>query len=146
MTDGNKTIEISLDRARLDLDYCYDFIGSSYWSGGRTRGEFDQSVAVSFPVGAYCDGRQVGFARVVSDQFAIAYVADVFVDPDYRRMGIAAKMLDALHGHPDLARVKRWMLATADMQPLYRQHGYEDLDDMIMMRLDEEAQKRDPIR
>jgi len=146
MAAGDKTIEISLDRARIDLEYCYDFIANSYWSGGRTRGEFDRSVEMSFPVGAYCEGRQVGFARVVSDQIAIAYVADVFVDPEYRRMRIAAKMLDALHTHPDLSRVKRWMLATRDMQPLYRQHGYQDLDDKIMMRLDEYAQKRDPLR
>jgi GNAT superfamily N-acetyltransferase len=146
MADGDKTIEISLDRSRIDLEYCYDFIAASYWSAGRTRGEFDRSVEMSFPVGAYCDGRQVGFARVVSDQIAIAYVADVFVDPDYRRMGIAAKMLDALHAHPELRRVKRWLLATADMQPLYRQHGYADLDDMMMMRLDEDARSRDPLR
>ncbi|MBS8275407.1 N-acetyltransferase [Thalassospira tepidiphila] len=146
MADGDKTIEISMDRARLDLDYCYDFIAESYWSGGRTRGEFDRSVEMSFPVGAYCDGRQIGFARVVSDQIAIAYVADVFVDPEYRRMGIAAKMLDALHAHRELQRVKRWLLATADMQALYRLHGYADLDDMMMMRLDMDAQKRDPLR
>ena len=146
MADGDKTIEISMDRARLDLDYCYDFIAASYWSGGRTRGEFDRSVEMSFPVGAYCDGRQIGFARVVSDQIAIAYVADVFVDPEYRRMGIATKMLDALHAHRELQRVKRWLLATADMQALYRLHGYADLDDMMMMRLDMDAQKRDPLR
>lgn len=146
MADGDKTIEVSIDRARLDLDYCYDFIAASYWSGGRTRGEFDRSVEMSFPVGAYCDGRQVGFARVVSDQIAIAYVADVFVDPDYRRMGIAARMIEALHTHPDLSRVKRWLLATRDMQPLYRLHGYADLDDMMMMRLDGDAQSRDPLR
>ena len=146
MADGDKTIEISMDRARLDLDYCYDFIAASYWSGGRTRGEFDRSVEMSFPVGAYCDGRQVGFARVVSDQIAISYVAEVFVAPEYRRMGIASMMLDALHAHRELQRVKRWLLATADMQALYRLHGYADLDDMMMMRLDMDAQKRDPLR
>ena len=101
---------------------------------------------MSVPVGAYCDGKQVGFARVVSDLIAIAYVADVFVDPDYRRRGIAAKMIDALHAHRDLARVKRWLLATHDMQPLYRQHGYEDLDDLMMMRVDEGAKARKPLR
>ena len=146
MGESAITVEISTERDRLDLAYCYDFIANSYWSAGRTRGEFDRSVELSFPVGAYCDGRQVGFARVVSDQIAIAYVADVFVDPEFRRLGIAAKLIDALHDHPELQRVKRWMLATHDMQPLYRQHGYADLDDKIMMRLDEYAQKRPPLR
>ncbi|OSQ50407.1 GNAT family N-acetyltransferase [Thalassospira alkalitolerans] len=139
-------IDISCDRDRIDLAYCYDFVANSYWSRGRTRGEFDRSVDMSIPVGAYCDGRQVGFARVVTDFIAIAYVADVFVDPDYRRRGIAARMLSALHSHPDIARVKRWMLATHDMQPLYRQHGYRDLDDVIMMRLDDAASDCDPLR
>lgn len=138
-------IEISCDRARLDLAYCYDVIANSYWSRGRSRGEFDRSVEMSVPVSAYCDGRQVGFARVVTDFIAIAYIADVFVDPDYRRRGIASMMLDALHGHPDIARVKRWMLATHDMQPVYRQHGYEDLNETIMMRLDAESDDREPL-
>ncbi|MHC8491105.1 GNAT family N-acetyltransferase [Thalassospira sp. SM2505] len=146
MSNDTDDIDISTDRNQIDLAYCYGFIAASYWAGGRTRGEFDRSVEMSFPVGAYCDGRQVGFARVVSDQIAIAYVADVFVDPRYRRRGIAARMLEALHTHPELLRVKRWMLATNDMQPLYRLHGYEDLDDLMMMRVDEDAQRRDPLR
>ncbi|PKR58635.1 GNAT family N-acetyltransferase [Thalassospira lohafexi] len=146
MAEQDCMVEISTDRARIDHAYCYDVIANSYWGGGRTRGEFDKSVEMSVPVGAYCDGKQVGFARVVSDLIALAYVADVFVDPDYRRRGIAAKMIDALHAHPDLARVKRWLLATHDMQPLYRAHGYEDLDDLMMMRVDEEAKSRKPLR
>lgn len=146
MLGHDSGVEISTDRSRLDFTYCYDVIANSYWGGGRTRGEFDKSVEMSVPVGAYCDGKQVGFARAVSDLIAIAYVADVFVDPAYRRRGIAAKMLNALHGHPDLQRVKRWLLATHDMQPLYRQHGYEDLDDVMMMRVDEAAPTRKPPR
>ena len=146
MLGRDKDVEISTDRSRLNLAYCYDVIANSYWGGGRTRGEFDKSVEMSVPVGAYCDGKQVGFARAASDFIAIAYVADVFVDPDYRRCGIGAKMIEALHGHADLQRVKRWLLATHDMQPLYRQHGYADLDDVMMMRVDDTALTRKPRR
>ncbi|MFH1806050.1 MAG: GNAT family N-acetyltransferase [Pseudomonadota bacterium] len=138
-------IDISCDRDRVDLDYCYDCISNSYWSMGRSRREFEKSVAMSLPVGAFCDGRQVGFARVVTDYIAIAYVADVFVDAQYRRRGIASQMINALHDHPDMQRVRRWLLATRDMQPLYRQHGYADLGGLLMMRLEEDAPNRPPL-
>ncbi|OSQ37041.1 GNAT family N-acetyltransferase [Thalassospira mesophila] len=134
MENGN-SVEISTDRGRIDMDYCYDFIARSYWAMNRSRAEFEKSLEKSLCVGAFCDGCQVGFARVVTDHISIAYVADVFVDDAYRRRGIALMLITALHDHPDMRRVKRWMLATRDMQPVYRRLGYVEIDDMMMMRL-----------
>lgn len=144
--EDQSLIEITCDRHRVDLDYCYGFIKDSYWAMNRSRGEFETSVEKSVCASAFCDGRQVGFARVVSDNISVAYIADVFVDEAYRRRGIAVKLVSALHDHPDMRRVRRWLLATRDMHPVYRKLGYVALDDKVMMRLDENAATRPPLR
>lgn len=145
MEDQNP-VEITCDRNRVDIDYCYGFIRDSYWAMNRSRGEFENAVQKSLCASAFCDGRQVGFARVVTDNIAVGYVADVFVDENYRRRGIALKLVAALHDHPDMRRVRRWMLATRDMQPVYRKLGYVELDDMMMMRICEGATTHSPLK
>ena len=139
-------IEITCAQDRVDIDYCYGFIGQSYWAMNRTRGEFENAVQKSLCASAFCDGRQVGFARVVTDSVAVGYVADVFVDEHYRRRGIALKLVAALHDHPDMQRVRRWLLATRDMQPVYRKLGYVELDDTLMMRINAGAPTHSPLR
>ncbi|AUG54849.1 GNAT family N-acetyltransferase [Thalassospira marina] len=139
-------VEITCERDRVDIDYCYGFIGAAYWAMNRSRGEFENAVAKSLCASAFCDGRQVGFARAVTDNIAVAYVADVFVDENYRRRGIALQLVSALHDHPEMNRVRRWLLATRDMQPIYRKLGYVELDDMMMMRIAEDAVNHPPLR
>jgi GNAT superfamily N-acetyltransferase len=88
----------------------------------------------------------VGFARVVTDHISIAYIADVFVDDAYRRRGIASMLINALHDHADMQRVKRWMLGTRDMHAVYRQLGYVEIDDKMMMRVNLDAVDHPPLK
>ena len=65
-----------------------------------------------------------GFARVISDRATFAYLGDVFVLPAHRGKGVARAMLEALHGHPELQGLRRWLLFTLDMQPVYEKLGW----------------------
>src|SRR5215510_15193253 len=94
--------EISTDRSRLDVALIHDFLHSSYWAQGIPRSVVERSIRHSLCFGAFHDGRQVGFARVVSDFAAIAYVADVFVVPEHRGRGISKLLMRAIVEHPDL--------------------------------------------
>jgi len=80
-------------------------------------------------MGAYApDGRQVGFARAVTDGATFAWLADVFVLPAHRGRGIARGMVTALLEHPELQGLRRWMLATADAHVLYAALGFDAPD------------------
>jgi|TARA_R110001583_G_scaffold32882_1_gene111534 GNAT superfamily N-acetyltransferase len=144
--ENQSQVEISCDKSQVDLDYCYGFIANAYWSMNRSRAEFEKSVEKSLCASAFCDGRQVGFARVVTDHISIAYIADVFVDDAYRRRGIASMLINALHDHADMQRVKRWMLGTRDMHAVYRQLGYVEIDDKMMMRVNLDAVDHPPLK
>ena len=61
-------LEISTDPARLDIDLIHSFLVTSYWAKGRRRSVVERSIRNSLCFGVYIAGRQVAFARVVSDR------------------------------------------------------------------------------
>jgi GNAT superfamily N-acetyltransferase len=120
---------VSDDRARLDVDAVYRFIAEeAYWGKGRARDVFERALRHSIGFGLYDpDGRQAGFARVVSDMALRAHLNDVYVLPAYRGAGLGKALVAAVLAHPDLATVGTWTLATDDAQGLYASFGFGPL-------------------
>lgn len=118
---------VSTDPARLDLDVIHGFLSGSYWAEGIPRAVVERALRHSLCFGAYCDGRQVGFARVVSDFATYAYIGDVFVIESHRGRGLSKRLLEAIMAHPELQSLRRWSLVTRDAHGLYRQFGFTGL-------------------
>ena len=119
--------EISSERSRLDLALIHDYLRSSYWAQGIPRAVVERSIQHSLCFGAYLDGRQAGFARVVTDYATFAYVADVFVVPEHRGHGTSKLLLRAILEHSELQGLRRFLLATQDAHGLYAQFGFQPL-------------------
>jgi N-acetylglutamate synthase-like GNAT family acetyltransferase len=119
---------ISDDPSRLDLDVVHGFLsGESYWARGRSRKRVKRTVENSLPFGVYgADGRQVGFARVVTDRATFAWLADVFILPEERGRGLSKWLVECILAHPELQGLRRWLLATRDAQELYRRYGFAE--------------------
>ncbi len=120
---------ISSDPALVDRALVHRFLSEeSYWAKGRTRDVVDRAIDHSHLVmGAYRNGDQVGFARMVTDLATFAWLCDVFVLPEARGGGVGTAMVEAIVEHPDVAGLKRQFLATADAHQLYARFGYEPL-------------------
>src|SRR5258705_283101 len=96
------TYDISTERSRLDVALIHDFLKGTYWAKEIPRSVVERSIEHSLCFGAYCDGRQAGFTRVITDYATFAYVADVFVVPEHRGRGVAKRLMQAIAEHPDL--------------------------------------------
>ena len=120
-------IEISTDQARLDIDVIHGFLQTSYWAQGRRRSVVERAIRNSLCFGVYVAGRQVAFARVVSDRAVFAYLMDVFVVPEYRGRGISKALMRAVLDHPDLQNLRGFLLGTQDAHGLYEQFGFRAL-------------------
>ncbi|HLL74395.1 MAG TPA: GNAT family N-acetyltransferase [Pyrinomonadaceae bacterium] len=122
---------VSDDPSRLDLGIVHGFLSrESYWARGRSRGRVERSIVNSLPFGVYRgDGRQVGFARVVTDRATFAWLADVFVVPEERGRGLSKWLVECVLAHPELQGLRRWLLATRDAQELYRRYGFAETTD-----------------
>jgi GNAT superfamily N-acetyltransferase len=68
---------------------------------------------------------QFGFARVVTDYATFAYLADVFILPDYQGQGLGKWLVETMLNHQELQAVKRWTLYTSDAHELYRSFGFD---------------------
>lgn len=115
---------LSTDPRRLDLAVIHGFLRESYWAKGIPQETVARSVANSLCVGVYRNGRQVAFARVISDFATYAYIADVFVLPSFRGRGLGKWMIESILAHPRLQRLRRWSLVTDDAHGLYAQFGF----------------------
>jgi GNAT superfamily N-acetyltransferase len=119
--------EITSDPARLDLSVVHAFLTNSYWARGIPIETVQRSMENSICFGIYRGDRQIGFARVISDRATFAYLADVFVVPEYRGRGLSKWLMECILAHPDLQGLRRWMLATQDAHGLYRQFGFTSI-------------------
>lgn len=119
---------ISTDEALLDIAAVHAFLTRSYWATGIPRDLLVKAIRKSLPFGLYLDGRQIGFARVISDGVTYAYVADVYVDEEHRSKGLALMLMQAVRAHPDLQGLRRWMLGTKDAHGLYHKVGFRNVE------------------
>jgi GNAT superfamily N-acetyltransferase len=123
--------EIDASRDRLDMAVIHDFLTNSYWSPGIPRATLERAIEGSLNFGLYRDmhgkGVQIGFARVVTDGATFAYVADVFVLPDFRGAGLATWLVDTALTHPALQGLRRVLLATKDAHAVYARCGFGPL-------------------
>jgi GNAT superfamily N-acetyltransferase len=117
-------IEIDDDAARIDHDAVWRILSEEVaWGRWRSREVIEHQLGRAWRmVGAYDQaGRQVGFARAISDGYGVAYVADVFVAPAYRGGGVGSAIVQMLiDGAPQF----RWMLHTADAHAFYQRLGF----------------------
>jgi GNAT superfamily N-acetyltransferase len=120
-------ILVSCDPEKLDLDRVHAFLTRSYWAEGISREVVARSIENSIPFALYCDGDQVGYARVISDRSSYAYLADVYIEEPYRGRGLSKLLLRAVMAHPELQHTRRWLLGTRNAHSLYRQFGFTEL-------------------
>jgi GNAT superfamily N-acetyltransferase len=120
-------LEISTDSARISVEVVYGFLSTSYWAQGRSREVVERSIRNSIVFGAFTSGRQVAFARVITDRAVFGYLADVFVLPEFRGRGISKALMRAVLAHPEVARLNMVLLRTRDAHGLYTQFGFAAL-------------------
>ncbi|HRE13523.1 MAG TPA: GNAT family N-acetyltransferase [Usitatibacteraceae bacterium] len=119
-------LEISTDKSRLDIDTIHGYLnGESYWARGIPRDRVEKAIANSLCFGGYEGGRQVAFARVISDLATFANLVDVFVLESHRGRGHGKAMMAAILAHPDLQGLRRFTLATSDAHGLYAAFGFK---------------------
>lgn len=121
------TITISTDKNLLDNNFIHAFISNTYWAKGRTLAEVQTCIDNSLNFGIYLNNEQIGYARVVTDYVAFAYLMDVFISEEYQKLGYSNQLMEFILKYEALAQVKVWRLATTDAQYLYQKFGFTSL-------------------
>jgi len=119
---------VDTDKGRLQFNVIQSFLtNDSYWAQKRTPEQTRTAIENSICFGLYHHDRQIGFARVVSDQATFAYLGDVFVIDEFRGQGLSKWLMEVIVSHPDLQNLRRWVLATRDAHGLYEKYDFAAL-------------------
>ena len=121
-------ITISTDKNRLNIKLIHEFLTKSYWAEGRTLEQVKISIKNSLCWGVYLNDEQIGFARVLTDGSVVAYLMDVFITEKHRGKGYSKMLLKEILANKDLQAVGKWVLATKDAHNLYKQFGFEEIE------------------
>lgn len=115
---------ISTDKSKLNIDTIHQFLSKSYWASDRPRSVIEKSIKHSICFGVYDGEKQIGFARVVTDCAVFAYIMDLFIIESYQQKGLGKWLMECILDHPELTRLKRWVLATKDAHGFYEKFGF----------------------
>ena len=119
---------ISTDKSKLNLHYIHQFLSTeSYWAEGIPLTIVEKSIANSLCFGVYEGEKQIGFARIITDEATFGYLADVFIDKEYRGRGISKWLMNVISNLPFRQNLRNFMLGTKDAHKLYEQFGFTPL-------------------
>ncbi|HEY0899355.1 MAG TPA: GNAT family N-acetyltransferase [Sphingobacteriaceae bacterium] len=137
---------ITTDKSKMDVLAIHDFLSKhSGWSNNIPFDRVKTSIDNSLNFGLFHNGKQIGFARVISDFSTIAYLGDIYVLENYRGQGLSKKLMEAVIGHSDLQGLRRWILLTSTADWLYKKYGFTELPqpELYMERFDKHVYKAD---
>lgn len=129
---------ISTNKEKLNIPYVYQYLSvESYWAQQIPLEVVEKAIANSVCFGVYHKDQQIGFARMVTDDATFGYLADVFIDENYRGQGLSKWLVKIIMDYPPFQKFRRIMLATRDAQGLYKKFGFThpaDLKEIMYVR------------
>ena len=108
---------------------------STYWANDRPDEIIEKSLLKSDCIGAFLKegGKQIGFARIITDDAIMYYLCDVVVDENYRGRGVGRKMMETIR-NDEKYRPMYALLGTKDAHGLYEKFGFVKSVDGSLMR------------
>jgi predicted GNAT family acetyltransferase len=117
--------QVSTDPADIDIAVVHRFLcEESTWARGISLSLVQQSIKHSLNFSLRVDGKQVGFARVVTDHSTFAYLLDVFVLTEHRGRGYSRHLMDAVMSHTSVKSARRVILVSSTARGLYAKYGF----------------------
>ncbi|SFH47858.1 GNAT family N-acetyltransferase [Pedobacter insulae] len=116
------------DSNLIDVTAVHRYLSEeSYWAKNIPLQTVQRSISNSLCFGVYKDTQQIGFARWVTDSATFAYLCDVYIETEYRGLGLSKKLMSLMMFHPNLQGLRIYYLGTLDAHGLYAQFGFKPL-------------------
>ncbi len=109
---------------------------NAYWAKDRDASVMREAIANSLNY-AFLESdseRLVGYARVVTDYATVFYLCDVFIDAEFRGLGLGKKLIEHILLHEDRLIGISGLLKTGGAKPLYEKYGFEECKSICMIK------------
>ena len=116
---------LSSDPLKIQPEAIHAFLSNdSYWAKGIPIEKVKTAIDHSICFGIYHNGKQVGFARWVTDYATFAYLADVYVLEAHRGKGLSKALMAMMMEEKEITNCRHLLLATLYSHGLYEKYGF----------------------
>jgi GNAT superfamily N-acetyltransferase len=127
ITESYNGYVVTTDKGQMILGDIHRWLSEeAYWSKGIPFEMVKTAFENSYCIGVLKEGKQVAYARLVTDYATFAYLADVYVEEVHRGTGLSKKMMEMLFEQDWVKGLRRIMLATIQTHGLYRKYGFSE--------------------
>lgn len=126
-------LEIHKNQSEMNWPWIVGQLNKTYWGQRYGIGKFVYAAQKSTCFGAYINGTQVGFARVVSDEMIFSSLMDVIVEEKWRGRGVGTRMMQKIVDDSSV-NITICILASRNAKSLYRRFGFVDIGGNVMQR------------
>ena len=135
---------VDTDPSRLDLVAVHEWLSTdTYWAAGRSFDVVSRAADASVNFGVYdSDGKQVGYARVVTDGVTLGWLCDVYIAREVRGRGLGTALSKVIVDAIRPLGLRRFMLSTVDAHEIYAGVGFVPCPDpQKLMTLDTQGRR-----
>lgn len=115
----------SKEKEEMDVEYIHSFLTKSYWNEGISLAKIQKCIDHSLNFGIFLEGKQIGYARVLTDFVRFSYLMDVFIDPQLQGKGYGKLLMTFILEDEDIKQLPGMLLATKDAHELYEKFGFK---------------------
>jgi len=123
---------ISDERELVDTDAVYCLLRETYWAKNRSREAVEITIQNSLCFSLFDNDKQIGFARILTDDAVHSILLDVVIHKDYRRKGLGKWLVECITNHPEISDLIQ-ILWTVDANGLYEKFGFSSPEKIIFM-------------
>lgn len=139
MTDSTTEFFITESLSCSHQEQLLSLYRQTWWANNREAVEINTIITnSSFIVGIIDRSKDflIGFVRILTDYFTLAYIFDVIVCESYRGKSLGQFLINHIIHHEKLQNVAKIELSCREsMVPFYRQFGFSEIhEDTIVMR------------
>lgn len=125
--DNINNYYISTKKSLLNKEKICELLQQCFWAKNIPLEYINRFIKYSLCFGIYQkkNNHLVGFGRVISDYTTYAYICDVVIDHQYRRLGLASKLIKKILSHPKLQGLQTWSLRTTESsRKIYEKNNF----------------------
>ncbi|MFC0180295.1 GNAT family N-acetyltransferase [Thorsellia kenyensis] len=124
----NDPFLITTDEKSIDYTAVHEYLNRSLWANGIDLETVKESIENSLCFSILLQGKQIGFARVVTDKVTFGYLCDVYILEPWQNQGLGRWLIKCILSHPLILKLRRVMLVTSSAPLFYEKAGFSPIN------------------
>ena len=120
----NEGLIITDDKEKMQFNLIVEMLQNTYWARKWSKETIKVAMENSMCFGVISEGKQIAYARCVTDNATMYWLCDVVVSYEYRNQGIGKKLIHFIVTHNKLKSLMG-ILSSNHAKDFYKKYGFK---------------------